>query len=70
MEEHSFHRFRKSHYYEGTTSFDEGHVHYYRRWTGPRILLPDRHHYHEFSGQSTFDDRHIHYYRGVTGEAI
>ena len=58
------------HYYEGTTTFNDGHVHYYSGWTGPPIPLPDGSHYHEFSGQTTYDDGHIHYYRGITSEAF
>ncbi|WP_412679590.1 YmaF family protein [Brevibacillus choshinensis] len=32
--------------YEGTTSFNDGHVHEYSGCTGPSIPLPDGNHYH------------------------
>ena len=58
------------HFFEGVTTFDDGHVHRYRGVTGGPIPIPGGEHYHIFSGVTSFDDGHSHSYYGKTGPGI
>ena len=56
-----------THYYEGFTTCENGHVHRYCGITGPAVACPGYGHSHEMYGRTSFDDGHIHYYRAFTG---
>ncbi|MEL7656180.1 MAG: YmaF family protein [Bacillota bacterium] len=57
-----------SHYFEGTTSIDDGHQHQY---SGVSSSDPDiTGHIHFMEGDTTMNDGHSHHYRIQTGPAI